>query len=337
MNYAHRDRRFMENWNKTKNENRDAAHSRQMEREAAGHEVVMRGQDVTSKGQDLLHKQHGAEMGLKWDQHGTQKQQWGKEFGEKKRQFNEELGMRGNELMSVDAWRQGTMAEDKRQFNISRQDERGDVKYERDQAQADTLLAAVSGVFGGSSDQARERVDKSMSNPETRKEMAGLLEQAMSTIDKGTSAQDTIQTIAPLIASMRGLTGLGMPGEDVDPLDTFKETETLFELMKASGKVNANQADAVLEVARKKAMDEHKDWRSRQPMGDEDAWRRGQQESRNMQRDQAMRSGSEGGAGRNEQTWGNAITDAAKKWFTRSPSSTGVGPALSDWWNRPVR
>ena len=69
MRFKHRDQRFNENWNAQKNANRDAAHSRQMERDAAGHDVTMRGQDFDMQ-------KHG-------DTHGLAR----KQFNEGQRQF----------------------------------------------------------------------------------------------------------------------------------------------------------------------------------------------------------------------------------------------------------
>lgn len=76
MRYAHRDRRFMEDFNAQKNRNRQLAHERQMEQEAPHVAAAMRGHDVTARGQDV-HKELGmGELDIKQQDIDLDKAAW---------------------------------------------------------------------------------------------------------------------------------------------------------------------------------------------------------------------------------------------------------------------
>lgn len=140
---------------------------------------------------------------------------------------------------------------------------REDVQWQRDRDEADILVSTALNALGRGNEAAQQRIDGIMKNPEEKKHMMGLLEQAMKAVDKGTSAQDAIATVGPLLAYMQGATGVGK-GADIDPLEELKDTEAIFDVMNASGRVDPDRSNQVLDAIRKKKMDEHKDWRSRQ-------------------------------------------------------------------------
>ena len=76
MQYAHKDKRFMEDWNEQKNKNRQLAHERQMEQEAPHVATAMRGHDVAERGQDVYKELGMGELGIKQQDMDLDKAAW---------------------------------------------------------------------------------------------------------------------------------------------------------------------------------------------------------------------------------------------------------------------